>query len=159
MRTFTTIGLLVLALPLQAQNAPGTTQRFEPLLLPGVYYGAPEKISGGLAVFLPTHEEGGFRRRGFIADGRVGQGGATGSFGFASIVEYLELDARGAVHRTWASPRGATPHATYLGGEAGASIAYVRFTLGVAHRVSGLSDADETILTWSAGVHFPIGLR
>jgi hypothetical protein len=148
------IGLSLFSGAVHAQQAT-PSQDHKPVFLPSVQYGSPLRTSGGLGVFLPTKDEGGFRRRGFIVGGDVGQGGAKASFGAASIVEYLEADARGVIYRTWASPRQATGHATYAGAEAGIMIAYVRVSAGVAHRVGGAEGPHATIFSWNAGLQFP----
>lgn len=131
------------------------------LLLPGGQYGSPLRTSGVLAVYVPTKVEGGFRSRGWIADGGVGQAGARASFGRAAVLEYLETDLRGVVYRTWGTPRGASTRSTYIGAEAGMSIAYARFTAGIARRISGARRASgasgdgATIVTWGVGVQVP----
>lgn len=150
-----------LASPLYAQQAQqssqqGTTAKpFRPLLLPTVHYGAPLRFSGGLAVFLPTKEEPGFRRSGFIVEGSVGQGGVRGSFGPAGILEYLMMDARFVVCRTWNSPRDASPDSTYGGVEGGLTIAYVRVSAGVGRRLAGPTGPDATQVSWGVGFHYP----
>ena len=102
-----------------------------PLFIPGIQYGAPLKISGGLAVYLPAREEGGFRSEGWIVEGSAGQAGARGSFGVARFLEYLGLDARAVLHRTW----------------------------GVAHRLSGSTAGEATMFSWSVGVQYPFSAR
>ena len=149
------IGICLSAGSLYAQQATQTQDQHQPLLLPAVQYGSPMRASGGLAVFLPTAEGGTFRRRGFIVEGDVGQSGAKLSFGPSSILEYMEVDARGVLYRTWGSPLRAATHATYAGAEAGIMIAYVRASVGVAHRVAGPSGPRATILSWNAGLQFP----
>ena len=127
-----------------------------PLFLPGVHYGAPLEIAGGLAVYFETKVDGDFTS-GLIVEGSGGQGGVRASFGVASFLEYMGLDARAVVHRTAAHPRGASADSTYLGGEAGLTIAYVRASLGVAQRIAGPDGEHGTILTWTVGVHVPLG--
>lgn len=60
-------------------------------------------------------------------------------------------DALLTIVRTSDSPRSATPHSTYIGGEAGFVYLSVRMGLGVAHRVSGPGPHD-TVFTWNVGV-------
>jgi hypothetical protein len=110
----------------------------------------------GLAVFVPTKVDGGFRTRGFIVEGSAGQGGARGSFGFASYLEYMGLDFRGVFTRTGGSPRGASAASTYIGGEAGLTIAYVRVSAGIGQRIAGPDGDHRTIFAWSAGIQIPI---
>ena len=125
------------------------------LFLPAVQYGAPLKISGGLAVFVPVGERGTMTRQGVIVEGSGGQGGLRASVGLARFIEVSGLDARIVIDRTWSSPRDASPDSTYGGIEAGLSIAYVRVSVGVAHRISGPSGPDTTILTWGAAFQLP----
>jgi hypothetical protein len=150
LRTLTgaTLFALSLATPAYAQHRP--------LLLPGVSFGTPLRIAAGLAVFVPTKVEGGARTRGFIVEGSAGQGGARGSFGFASYLEYMGIDFRGVFLRTGASPRGASAEATYAGAEAGLTIAYVHLSAGVAQRLAGPDGDHRTIFTWSASIEIPI---
>ena len=150
------VALLALALPLAAAAQPSPAHDHGPLFLPGVHYGAPLEIAGGLAVYFETRVDGDFTS-GLIVEGSAGQGGARLSFGVASFLEYLGLDARGVVHRTVAHPRGASADSTYLGGEAGLTIAYVRASVGVAQRITGPAGEHGTILTWTVGVHVPLG--
>jgi hypothetical protein len=147
------IATLALATSAYAQTPP---HDHGPLFLPGVQYGTPLKIAAGLAVYFETSADGDFTK-GFIVEAGAGQGGVRASFGLASFLEYMGLDARGVVHRTFAHPRGASSESTYLGGEAGLTIAYVRLSLGVAQRIAGPSGEDRTILTWTVGVHVPLG--
>lgn len=154
LKTAAAAAAIVMLLP---RPAVGQQSRHQhgPLFLPAVQYGAPLRISGGLAVYFETKVDGDFTS-GPIVEGSAGQGGVRASFGFASFLEYLGLDARGVVYRTVAHPRGASADSTYLGGEAGLTIAYVRASLGVAQRVAGPGGEHGTILTWTVAVHVPL---
>ena len=125
------------------------------MFLPAVQFEAPGRITAGLSVFIPTHAEGGERRHGWIVEGRAGQSGGRLAFGRQGYLEYLGLDTRAFVSRTWNDPLNASSDSTYVGAEAGMTIAYVRVALGVAQRVAGPSGKHGTVLTWSAGVHVP----
>ena len=96
---------------------------------------------------------------GAIIDGRVGQAGVSAAVGYVSFLEYVGIDLRGVVSRTGHAPRAATADATYAGAEAGLTIAFARFSIGVAQRVSGPGGQHGTVLTWSIGGHFPIWRR
>ncbi len=152
------IGLLIaFALASSAcQASPPVPPTRNPLVLASVQYGAPLRTFAGLSVFLPTAESGGFRRRGFIIDGGVGQAGARLSFGPAGILEYFESDVRGVVYRTWGEPRGATAKSTYAGVEIGVMIAYVRLSVGAAHRIAGPSGPPANVVSWSVGAQIPL---
>lgn len=125
------------------------------LFLPGAQYGTPMQTSAGLAMFVPTSDPSRARRGGFLVEGSAGQGGARVSAGPAAFLEYAGLDTRAVLSRMWTSPRGATPHSTYAGLEAGITIAYVRLSAGVAHRIAGAPGPHATIFTWGAGLQFP----
>lgn len=125
------------------------------LFLAGAQYGTPMRLSAGLAVFVPTGDPRRALREGFIVEGSAGQGGARVSAGLARFLEYVGLDARAVLSRTSTSPRGGTPNSTYGGLEAGITIAYVRVSAGVAHRIPGAPGPNATIFAWGAGVQCP----
>lgn len=143
----------LVASPAFAQIAPGHDHGL--LFLPHGEFGTPLQVSGGLGVFFELADDGELLS-GLIAEGGAGQGGARGSFGYQSFLEYLGLDFRGVVHRTWSSPRGASADSTYAGAEVGLTIVYVRLSLGFAHRVAGASGEKSNIKTWTAGVVVPL---
>ena len=135
-----------------AQPAPDLS----PMFLPSVQFEAPGRLTAGLSVFLPTRDEPGSGRDGWIVEARAGQSGGRLAFGRAGYLEYLGLDARAFVGRTWRDPLNASPDSTYVGAEGGLSIAYVRVAVGVAQRVAGPSGSKGTVLTWSAGLQLPL---
>ena len=126
------------------------------MFLPAVQFEAPSRITAGLSVFFPTKVEPGPRSEGYIVEARAGQRGGRVSFGRVGYLEYLGLDTRVFVGRTWGDPLNASTDSTYAGVEGGMTIAYVRVAVGVARRVSGPSGPHGTVFTWSAGVHLPI---
>lgn len=138
--------------PAPAQPAPDLSLMF----LPSVQFEAPSRLSGGLSVFIPTSDDPGSGRGGYIVEARAGRNGARVAFGRAGYLEYLGLDARAFVMRTWSDPLNASTDSTYAGAEGGLSIAYVRVALGVGQRVAGPSGKHGTIFTWSAGVQLPL---
>ena len=138
--------------PATAQPAPDLSLMF----LPAVQFEAPGRITAGLSVFIPTSDDPGTGRDGWIVEARAGQSGGRLAFGRAGYLEYLGLDARAFVSRTWRDPLIASPDSTYLGADAGLTIAYVRVALGVAHRMAGPSGRYGTVLTWSAGLQVPL---
>jgi hypothetical protein len=149
---------ILLALTLPLAHAPKAPPPADPyyLLLPSVSYGAPLRTAVSFAVFRsnpnPRQEQ---LIDGWSVEAGVGQGGARFSAGHSSFLEYVGIDLRGVLTRTFKSPRGATPSSTYAGVEGGLTIAYVRVTAGVAHRLGGLG-GKATIFTWSGGVQIPI---
>ena len=155
-RALLTASLLLLASVAEAQS--GVASGFGPLFLPGAQYGAPLKWSASLSVVVETKVDGEFLS-GVLIDGRAGQGGISGGIGYISFLEYVGVDLRAVVSRTGLVPRGATPEATYAGGEAGLTIAFARFAIGVARRISGPGGPHGTDVTWSVGAHVPIWWR
>jgi hypothetical protein len=133
------------------QPAPDLSLMF----LPAVQFEAPGRVTAGLSVFIPTSDDPGSGRDGWIVEARAGQSAGRLAFGRAGYLEYLGLDARAFVSRTWGDPLNASPDATYLGAEAGLSIAYVRVAVGAARRVAGPEGRHATVFTWSAGIQVP----
>ena len=142
---------LVPASPPPAQFVPDLSVMF----LPGVQVEAPGRVTAGLTVFFPTSAQPGFRRDGWLVEANAGLGGGRLAFGRAGYLEYLGLDARVFVSRTWNSPLGASNDSTYIGAEGGLALGYIRVALGVGQRISGPAGEYGTILTWSAGAQFP----
>lgn len=145
----------LLAALLVPQPAPQPQPDLSPMFLPSVQLEAPARLTAGLSVFVPTHAEGGFRRDGYIFEARAGIGGGRIAAGRAGYLEYLGLDARLFLARTWNVPLNASKDSTYAGVEGGVSIAYFRASLGVAQRLSGPSGPYGTVLTWSFGLQVP----
>jgi hypothetical protein len=150
-----TVVLCVLTGGAHAQQKAPANVADDLLLLAGGQYGSPMRISAGLALFVPTGDRYRAITEGFLVEGSAGQGGARISAGLARFLEYLGLDGRAVLSRTWTSPRGAAAHSTYGGLEAGLTIAYVRVSAGVAHRIAGAAGPDATIFTWGAGLQIP----
>jgi len=147
--------LLALALPLgQAAPAKAPEPAFH-LLLPSVSYGAPLRTAASFAFFRSVSDPRQQLTEGPLVEAGIGQGGWRVSAGWVRFEEYVGLDLRAVVTRTFAAPRAATPRATYAGAEAGLTIAYVRVSAGVAHRLGG-SGAKATIFTWAGAVQIPI---
>jgi len=153
------LGLVVSAVtPAQAQNSG---DRLSSLLLFGVHYGAPERLSGSISgVFpfgTPKREGGGLTTNALEVRARVGLGG----YGFAVGHRLLHYGPFGpeamlTVTRTFSSPRRATGQATYVGVEVGYQL-MARVSIGVARQVDGPSHRRDTRLTWSAGLQLPNG--
>jgi hypothetical protein len=152
------VAALLLICPAAAAQTTAIPNHAEPVLFPAVQFGAPARLTGGLAVLLPYGDNrSAFRGQGVMLEGSAGQSGARASGGVFTFEEYFGLDARAVLQRTWGDPLRASTDSTYLGVEGGVSIAYVRVSAGVARRISGPSGAHATILMWSAGIQFPIG--
>ena len=127
------------------------------LVLPYVQYGAPLRVSAGLAFFRPTGDNrSAARGQGLLVEGGAGQSGARAAVGAYSFEEYLVIDGRLVIARTWGSPLRASSDSTYAGVEAGLSIAYVRVSTGVARRLSGPAGAHATAFFWSIGLQIPL---
>ena len=166
--TIATRALTVAALALEVvigHAAPALAQDGgEPssnLLLLGVHYGAPERLSGSVSgvfpIGRPRREAGGALARALEIRGRVGRGG----YGFGVGPRFLLYGPFGpeamlTVTRTFSSPRRARGQSTYVGLEVGYQL-LGRVSLGVARQVDGPSDRRDTTLTWSVGVQIPHG--
>lgn len=124
----------------------------------GGQYGEPLRISAGFATFLPVGKQVYPIRSGVLVEGSAGQAGARASAGVARFLEYMGLDGRAVLSRTWGSPSGATPDSTYVGAEGGLAIWYLRFSAGVARRIAGPAGPHRTIFTWGAGLQYPFAL-
>jgi hypothetical protein len=92
---------------------------------------------------------------GFIVGGRVGRDAKEVWAGFSGLA-VPGADLRAIVTRTGDQPRGASPNATYLGGELGLGTLGVRFTVGYSNRVSGPSINRDHIFTWGVGGQIPV---
>lgn len=146
--------LLALGLPLAHAAAPAPPRTFH-LLFPSVSYGAPLRTSASFAFFHSITDVSKQLSEGPIVEAGIGQGGWRVSGGWARFLEFAGIDARAVVTRTFASPRAASPRATYAGAEAGLTIYYVRVSAGVAHRLGG-SGEKSTIFSWSGALQIPI---
>lgn len=151
------------------------TRPFGPLVAPFAQYGAPQRLTGGLAVLFPIGEVGGGELTGFGARGielqaSGGDGGwRVGAGPFLANLPLWTADVLLTVTRTTADARGALPESTYVGVEAGIR-AYVwsfgskscsdncrhvllmfKPSIGFAHRVDGPAGPNRTMFTWSTG--------
>jgi hypothetical protein len=151
------------------------TRPFGPLVAPFAQYGAPQRLTGGLAVLFPIGEVGGGELTGFGARGielqaSGGDGGwrvAAGPF-FANLPLWT-VNVLLTVTRTTADAQGALPESTYVGVEASlrtyvweiggkSCIGNCRHvalgfkpSIGFAHRVDGPAGLKRTMFTWSTG--------
>lgn len=146
------------AAPAQAKDSG---DQLSSILLFGVHYGAPERLSGSISgVFpfgTPKREGGGLITNALELRARIGPGG----YGFAVGHRLLHYGPFGpeamlTMTRTFSSPRRAAGRATYVGVEVGYQL-MARVSIGVARQVDGPSHRRDTRLTWSAGVQLPNG--
>jgi hypothetical protein len=130
------------------------------LLELGVYYGAPERLSGSISgVFLEPNPRNinGVSKKALTIRAAAGQGGFSAGIGYrAPRYASFGPEALMTVTRTFSSPRGGTGQSTYVGLEVG-YVSLGRVGIGIARQVDGASDRRDTILTWSVGVQFPYG--
>ena len=146
--------------PGQAKTAAAPDSSFRLLEL-GVYYGAPERLSGSVSgVFFygainPKNPN--TPKKALTIRAAAGQGGVSVGIGHRAP-RYFSFgpEALMTVTRTFSSPRGGTGQSTYVGLEVG-YVSLGRVSIGVARQVDGPSDRRDTILTWSVGVQFPYG--
>jgi hypothetical protein len=146
------------AAPAQAQSSSDSSSN---LLLLGVHYGAPERLSGSISgVFpygRPKREGATVTTNAVEIRGRVGLGG----YGVAIGQHWLLYGPFGpeamlTVSRTFASPRRAIGQSTYVGLEVGYQL-MGRVSIGLARQVDGPSDRRDTTLSWSVGLQIPYG--
>ena len=137
-----------------------------PLFLVGARFDAPARavVSGGLLFQvgkLTTGSDFGdsvVAHRGLEVEASAGLGAWRLAAGYARRVKsrngpvLFGEDLLASVTRTRDEPRGATPDSTYVGVEAGLTLIAIRFSAGVAHRVSGPSGPHRTMFIWSVGL-------
>ena len=141
--------------PTLAQQTPVTDNH--PFVLLDVNGGAPLRLSGGATLFVPFGKPSSRDSLHAVEMQAIaGMGGARVAGGMAFLDEGFGPDVRLSLMRTSASPRGATPHATYVGVEAGWIWIYLRLSAGVAQRIAGPSGQKDTVFTWQAGVQLPL---
>jgi hypothetical protein len=129
-------------------------------------YGTLQRVGAGVDLFLPTEpwrcEDGLCGGAGIEIQAVAGAGGWRVAGGPVALRYPLWFDALATVTRTREHPLGASPESTYLGGEIGMafpvwmfrrSVVCIRPSIGVAHRVQGSAESQETILTWRFGAH------
>ncbi len=132
------------------------------LLLIGVHYGAPERVSGSVSgLFLfgrPTRDAGSVTTKALEIRASVGLGGYGVGIG-PRLLNYGPFgpEAMLTVRRTFSSPRRATGHSTYVGLEVGYQL-LGRVSIGVARQVDGPAGRRDTMLIWSVGLQIPYGI-
>jgi hypothetical protein len=147
------VALLMASATADAQTIPNPSN---PVLFPAVQFGAPARWTGGIGVLLPYGDNRSAQRgQGLMVEASAGQSGARVSAGPFWFEEYLGLDGRIVLQRTWGHALRAATGSTYLGAEGGVSIAYLRLSAGVAWRVAGPTGRHGTIFLWGAGLQFP----
>ena len=145
------------ATPAQAQNSSDPSGN---LLLFGVHYGAPERLTASVSGVFPYGRpkwEPGKVTKALEIRGRIGPGG----YGVGIGPRWLLYGPFGpeamlTVSRTFSSPRRAIGQSTYVGLEVGSQVA-ARVSIGVARQVDGPSAQRDTTLTWSVGLQIPYG--
>lgn len=131
-------------------------------------FGTAERTAASLGVSfgdrIPGEMEEGFALgTGPVIEATVGMGGAKLGVGKSVLVltdeKRLRLyaDWKAVALRTWDKPRGASPHATYLGLEGGLSLSFVRFSLGMTKRLEEKSRGANLLVTWGIGTQIRIG--
>jgi hypothetical protein len=140
------------------QPLPSTPEDVGPILVFQLKSGAPLRAAAGGSVLLPigkmSNEDGFTGARGVEAGASAGAGGWRVEGGVFAAALPFRVNALGTFAKTSSAPRGATPHATYVGFETGAvvipfGVVVLRPSIGVMHRVSGPSGPKRTAFTWS----------
>lgn len=148
----------------QAQCEPETPGR--PIFLVSGRYDVPLRALGAVGILLPvglpTSGDLGCAvkaHEGVMIEAGAGRGGVRFAGGFANRVKatgepvIFGQDVLVTFSRTGETPRKASAHSTYVGAEGGLTLVMVRFSVGVARRVSGAEGPSATIFTWSVGLH------
>lgn len=134
----------------------------------GLSFGTPQRATAHLGVSfgrdIPTEAEDGVAMgSGPVVEAALGVGGAKLGMGrsFLLLTEEKSVrvfaDLKAVGFRTWDRPRGASAHASYLGVEGGLSVAFVRFTVGVARRLEDKARGSRTLVTWGVGTQIRLG--
>ena len=146
------------ATPILGQEA--SPPHGDPVVFVDVHGGAPLRLSGGATVLLPfgkaTDSDNLANQNAVEIQASAGLGGARLAGGMAFLSGPFGPDVLLSVTRTWASPRSATAHATYLGIEGGYVWLILRLSAGVAQRVAGPSGPKATVFTWQVGAQVPL---
>jgi hypothetical protein len=156
------------------QSTPIPARTLGPPVAPFAQYGAPQRLTGGLAVLFPIGETGSgeltFNARGIELQASGGDGGWRVAVGpFLAAFPLWTADVLLTVTRTAADTRGALPESTYVGVEAGVRafvwsigsescfgncrhvLLMFKPSIGFAHRVDGPAGLKRTMFTWSTG--------
>jgi|SRR5262245_5987580 len=158
------LDVLAVSTAARAQVAQTATDS-RPVVLVGARYAAPTRSTGGLGLLIPFRKP---RQDGDLGDLRdhggleieasAGVGGARLALGPAWVGKppggpaLFGGDVLVGLTRTWNSPRGASSGSSYVGLEGGLTLLMVRFSAGIAHRLTGPEGSNATIFTWGVGV-------
>jgi len=134
----------------------------------GLSFGNAEREAAHLGFSFGDHipseaSEGFALGTGPVIEAKVGMGGGRLGIGRSLLVLTEEkslrvyADIKAVATRTWDKPRGASPHATYLGAEGGLSVSFVRFTLGLSKRIEKKSSGANYLFTWGVGIQVRMG--
>ena len=154
-----TVAVILSANAASAQTENSADPSYK-LLLFGVQYGAPERVSGsvsGLFAYGRLDPKRNAVVNGLEIRGSIGPGG----YGVAIGPRWMLYGPFGpqamvTATRTFSSPRNANGQATYIGLEVGYQL-LGHVNIGFARQVDGPSAQRDTTLTWSVGVQIPYG--
>jgi hypothetical protein len=140
---------------------PAQAQALTNVLLFGVHYGAPERLSGSISgVFLygrPKRDAGNARTKALDVRGCIGlEGYGVGIGPRWLLYGPFGPEAMLTVSRTFSSPRHAVGQSTYVGLKIGYQL-LGHVSIGFARQVDGPSARRDTTLTWSVGLQVPYG--
>jgi hypothetical protein len=140
-----------------AAQAPVTPDR--PVLMAIGQYGGPQRIAGGLGVFLPfgtaESDDNLKRQKAVVIQGTAGRGGYRIGAGLAWLTGPFGPDGLITVTRTTTRARDAAAGETYVGVEGGYLFVFVRPTVGVAYRVTGAEGRRRTGAKFGVSVLVP----
>lgn len=156
------VGYVLICAPVTAAAQENDKEKGgRPLIVAGALYDSNTRTTGEVGVLVPLRlgwdEDVVFMEcRCLEATAGVGPGGSRFAIGPSSRVLWRPIlpfgvDAFLTIKHTSDSPRGALPHSTYVGAEAGFVWMSARISVGISHRASGPGPRD-TVFTWNVGV-------
>ena len=134
----------------------------------GLSFGTAERAAAHVGVSfgddIPSDGSEGFAMgTGPVVEASIGRGAGKIGIGRSILILTEEkslrvyTDVKAVATRSWDEPRGASPHATYLGVEGGLSVSFVRITMGLSKRLENKSSGASVLFTWGAGVQIRMG--
>jgi hypothetical protein len=135
-----------------AASAAAQEKEYEPLLWPSVRYGAPDKLSAGVAV--QPRADGTFGR--LIGTASIGLGGIKGGIGLGAFGGDLMTGYAVQITalRTTRHPLGALGGRTYVGLEAEIMLCNISVKLGPAILIGGAAPRGRLRFNWGIAYGF-----
>jgi len=156
-RIVATVVIAAVAQPVATQNSLAPEPYFGARPMYGGAIGQPLLVSGsvGLIVGRVYPEVTGQppTSKGLFLQAEPGLGGGKVSIGVAKSDNSFGLAAKACLVRTWGRTWGATPNATYAGGDVQLTGYAIRLSAGCLWR-TGASPTNDSMFTWGVGLGF-----